>query len=106
LARAGRLRLNGDVVARARKLYFTFLSLSVVLFGAAAVMTPLFGPSAMISLWHFVVVGLAFGASAATWGTAVMIASVHKVTWPIALSTGLVVTSCVLWAATWARHIF
>jgi hypothetical protein len=94
------------VVARAQKLYFTFLTLAVVLFGTAAALGPIFGSSVMISLWHFVFVALAFGASAATWGTAVMIASVHKATWPIALSTGLVVTTCVLWAATWSRHIF
>lgn len=89
---------------RAQVLYFGFLAAAVALFAVAALMT--FGGDG--TAWsagavRFLVLALAAGCAIATWGTAVMIASVHKVAWPLFLTVGIVVCAGLVFAVICAQ---
>jgi hypothetical protein len=79
-------------VRRARRFYFGFLAAAVSLFGVAAALTPwIEGAVGGLGLLRFVVLCLAIASGIATWYTAVMIASVHKVAWPLLTTLSLIV---------------
>ena len=78
---------------RARLLYGSFLGTALALFGAAAALTPHVEGSWSLALLRFVVLALAIVTGVATWSTAVMIASRHKVGWPLLLTMALVVVA-------------
>jgi hypothetical protein len=79
-------------VRRARRFYFGFLSAAVSLFGIAAALTPwLEGSVGGLGLLRFIALCLGIGSAIATWYTAVMIASVHKVAWPLLTTLSLIV---------------
>jgi hypothetical protein len=78
-------------VKRARRLYFSFLVATLVVFGLRAALPAAESDVGWLAIFRFLVVGVGVGCALGTWGTAVMIASVHKVTWPLVLSAGIVV---------------
>jgi hypothetical protein len=79
-------------VKRAKTLYFSFMALAAALFVVAALLTPGAGTSGYsMGLARFIVLGLAIGCALATWGSAVMMASVHKRSWPLLVMVGIVV---------------
>jgi hypothetical protein len=80
-------------VRRARIQYFVLLGQALALFGAAAWLTPGAGDGWLTSLLRFVALALAIGSAVATWGTAVMIASVYKRSWALWLTTALVIVA-------------
>jgi hypothetical protein len=89
-------------MARARRLYFLSLSAAIGLFGASAWLSaarPEVGSSG--ALLHFGIFVVAIGAAAATWGTAVAIASVHRVVWPLVAATITLVAGLGATAAWW-----
>jgi hypothetical protein len=53
-----------------------------------------------LAIFRFLVTGAGVACAVGTWGTAVMIASVHKVTWPLVLSAAIVVAGGVAFAMT------
>ena len=86
---------------RARRLYFATLGAGLALFAASICLS--IGPAELGStraLVRFVVLVAAVGAAAATWGTAVMIASVYRVVWPLVASTATIV-ACLVAVAIW-----
>jgi hypothetical protein len=78
---------------RARVLYFSFLGTALALSGAAAAVTPHIDGSWSLALLRFVVLALAIVTGVATWYTAVMIASRHKVGWPLLLTMAIVIVA-------------
>ena len=92
-----------SAVAKARRLFFTLLAVAVSL-GAVAAWLSLglsdFGSTRALA--RFVVCVLAVAAAAGTWGTAVAIASVHRVAWPLVTATTLLVVAIGTTAAFWA----
>jgi hypothetical protein len=91
-------------MARAKLFYFGFLCAAIVLFGCASWLPS--GADDVGStrgLIRFLVMFAAIGGAIATWGTAVMIASVHRVLWPLATTTVLILVSLAL-AAARVRH--
>jgi len=54
-----------------------------------------------VGLLRLVVIAATLGAAAATWGTAVMIASVHRIVWPLIATTLAVVGSLASIAVFW-----
>ena len=77
---------------RARRFYFGFLAAAVALFGVAAALTPwVEGTVGGLGLLRFIVLCLGIASGIATWYTAVMIASVHKVAWPLLTTLSLIV---------------
>ena len=54
-----------------------------------------------VGLLRLVVIAATVGATAATWGTAVMIASVHRVVWPLVTTTVAIVGSLASVAVFW-----
>lgn len=78
--------------AKTLRIYFGFMALAGALFLLAALLTP--GPGTVgysMGLARFIVLGLAIGCALATWGSAVMMASVYKRSWPLLVMVGLVV---------------
>ena len=78
---------------RARIQYFVLLGQALALFGAAAWLTPGAGDGWATGLVRFVVLVLAILSAVATWGTAIMIASLHRRSWALWLSTALVIVA-------------
>ena len=76
---------------RAGRLYFSFLGATLTVFGLRAALPAAESDVGWLAIFRFLVVGVGAGCALGTWGTAVMIASVHKVTWPLVLSAGIVV---------------
>lgn len=74
------------------RVYYLLLALTFVLAGAAVWVAHLDDPFGWnLELTRFLLgAGLA-AAAVASWGTAVFIAYVHRVTWPILLLVGMVV---------------
>jgi len=54
-----------------------------------------------VGLLRLVVIAATVGATAATWGTAVMIASVHRIVWPLVTTTVAIVGSLASVAVFW-----
>jgi hypothetical protein len=99
---AGAFRAKkGAALRRARTIYFSFLGGALVLFTIALLMGSPSGSAWSLGLSHFIVLMAAIGCGLGMWYTAVMIASVHKVAWPLTLSTCLVATACLIRLATW-----
>jgi hypothetical protein len=94
------LRESGARVKRARIQYFATLTLALGLFAVAATLTfaPVCGETPCLLL-RFLVLMAAIASAVATWGTAVMIAFVHKVAWPLWLTVSLVVLAAASFAA-------
>ena len=69
--------------------------------GAAWLSAGSSGVGTIAALARFVVVLAAVGAAIATWATAVIIASVHRVVWPLVTATVTVVAGVVTTAAWW-----
>lgn len=72
---------------RARRLYFLSLSITIALLVAAVWISQDRYDGYALSWVRFVVISVALAAAAATWGTAVMIASVHRRVWPLIINT-------------------
>jgi len=88
-------------VRRARRFYFGFLAAAVSLFGLAAVITPwMEGAVGGLGLLRFIVLCLGIASGIATWYTAVMIASVHKVAWPLLTTLSLIVMAGLTFAVS------
>jgi hypothetical protein len=88
-------------VTRARTLYFSFLGAALVAFAVGSSLGARFDDGSIVAIARFLTYAIAIACAAGTWYTSVMIASVHKVAWPLALSTSLVVAFCVRFALTW-----
>jgi hypothetical protein len=87
-------------VKRAKIVYFSSLGAALGLLALAATLT--FGSAC--SEWpcgfvRFVVLIAAAGSALGAWGTAVMIASVYKVAWPLLLTVTMVVLAATAFAA-------
>jgi hypothetical protein len=78
-------------VKRARRLYFGFLVATLTVFGLRTALPAAESDVGGPAILRFLAVAAGVGCALGTWGTAVMIASVHKVTWPLVLSAGIVV---------------
>jgi hypothetical protein len=90
-------------VAKARRLFFTLLALAVFLAAAAAWLSlGLSDSGSTRAIVRFVMCVLAIAAAAATWATAVAIASVHRVVWPLVTATAIGVAGIGTTAAWWA----
>lgn len=77
---------------RAKTLYFGFMTLAAALFIVAALLTPSGGTGGYsMGLARFIVLSLGAGCALATWGSAVMMASVYKRSWPLLVMVGIVV---------------
>lgn len=83
---------------RARGLYFSFLGATLVVFSLRAALPAAESDVGWGALFNFLVTCVGVACAVATWGTAVMIASVHKVTWPLVLNAGIVIASVVAFA--------
>jgi len=78
-------------VKRARRRYFGFLGATFVVFSLRAALPAAESDAGGDAIFHFLVTCVGLGCALGTWGTAVMIASVHKVTWPLVLNAGIVI---------------
>jgi hypothetical protein len=87
-------------VRRVRIQYFFLLAQALVLFAIAAWLTPGAHDPWSPGLARFVVLALAIASAVGTWGTAVLIASVHKKSWALWLSTSVVVVAGVTFLAS------
>jgi hypothetical protein len=85
-------------VRRATRFYFGFFGAAFVFFGLGAVLSTSESCVGWEACLRFLVLSAGAGCAAGTWGTAVMIASVHKVTWPLVLSTVIVVAGAIAFA--------
>jgi len=85
-------------VKRARRLYFSFLGATLVVFGLRAALPAAESDAGWSAIFNFLVTCIGVGCAMGTWGTAVMIASVHKVTWPLVLNVGIVVAGGIAFA--------
>lgn len=91
-------------VRRKSQIYFTSLGGALLLFGLAALMTPLGAGDVGLGLVRFIVLCSAVASAIAAWGTAVAIVSIHKVTWPLYVTVTLVVLASAAFAvATYQR---
>lgn len=85
---------------RAKTLYFGFMASAAALFILAALLTPGAGtPGYSMGLARFIVLGLGIACALATWGSAVMMASVYKRSWPLLVMVGIVVCAGLTFAA-------
>ena len=83
---------------RARRLYFGFLGATLGIFSLRGALPAAESDAGWGAVFHFLVITVGVGCALGTWGTAVMIASVHKVTWPLVLSAGIVIALVVAFA--------
>lgn len=95
-------------MARARRLYFISLSVTIALLIAAVwISGEQYDADYGLAWVRFVVIAATVGAAATTWGTAIMIASVHRIVWPLVantISVALGITSIAgFWHLTHAR---
>jgi drug/metabolite transporter (DMT)-like permease len=89
-------------VSRARRLYFLCLALAIALLLASVwISQDRFDAVPSVGLPRLVVIAATLGATAATWGTAVMIASVHRIVWPLVTTVVAVVMGLGGLAAFW-----
>lgn len=88
---------------RATRFYFSFFTGTLLFFGLGAALPAAESGIGWEALLHFLVLGAGIGCAAGTWGTAVMIASVHKVTWPLVFSTGIVLAGGLAFAVVGHR---
>ena len=75
---------------RARRLYFRFLGATLLIFSLRAALPVEESDAGWGAIFRFLVSCVGAGCAVGTWGTAVMIASVHKLTWPLVLSAAIV----------------
>ena len=80
---------------RATRFYFGFFGATFVFFGLGAALPTSESGVGWEACLRFLILSAGAGCAAGTWGTAVMIASVHKVTWPLMLSAGTVVAGAI-----------
>jgi hypothetical protein len=85
-------------VKRARRLCFSFLGATLVVFGLRAALPAAESDAGWSAVFHFLVTCIGVGCAVGLWGTAVTIASVHKVTWPLVVSVGIVVAGGIAFA--------
>jgi hypothetical protein len=85
-------------VKRARRLYFSFLGATLVVFSLRAALPAAASDVGWAAIFNFLVTCLGVACAVGTWGTAVMIASVHKVTWPLVLNAGIVIAGGIAFA--------
>jgi hypothetical protein len=90
-------------VKRSLTTYASFLLTAVALFGTAAALTEPGGMPWSLQLARFVLLGLGIVTAVATWYTGVLIASRHKVAWPLLLTMGLVVVAGAIFAVACYR---
>jgi hypothetical protein len=87
--------------AKVLRIYFGFMALAAALFVVAVVLTPdAWTPGYSMGLPRFIVLSLAVGSALTTWGSAVMLAMVHKRAWPLLVMVGLVVCAGLTFAAS------
>jgi hypothetical protein len=85
-------------VKRARRLYFSFLGAALVVLSLRAALPAAESDAGWGAIFDFLVTCVGIACAVGTWGTAVMIASVHKVTWPLVLSAGIVIAGGIVFA--------
>lgn len=83
---------------RAQRLYFRFLGAALVVFSVRAALPATESDAGWGAIFNFLVTCVGIGCALGTWGAAVMIASVHKVTWPLVLNAGIIIASVVAFA--------
>ena len=83
---------------RARRLYFGFLGATLVVFALRAALPAAESDVGWGAIFCFLVTCVGVACAIGTWGTAVMIASVHKVTWPLVLSAAIVAAGGIAFA--------
>ena len=90
---------------RAQRLYFSFLSAALVILSLRAALPATDSDVGWGAIFCFLVTCLGVACAVGTWGTAVMIASVHKVTWPLVLSAAIVAAGGIAFALHNCRHL-
>jgi hypothetical protein len=85
-------------VKRVRRLYLRFLGATLLVFGLRAALPAAESDVGWGAIFNFLVTCVGVACAIGTWGTAVMIASVHKVTWPLVLSAGIVIAGGIAFA--------
>ena len=89
-------------MTRARRLYFQFMLVAIaMLVSAVWISQDRYDVVTSVGLIRLVIIAATIAASAATWGTAVMIASVHRVVWPLVATTVAVVGGLASIAVFW-----
>ncbi len=83
---------------RATRFYFSFFGATFVFFGLGAALPASESGVGWEACLRFLVLSVGAACAAGTWGTAVRIASVDKVTWPLMLSAGIVVAGAIAFA--------
>jgi hypothetical protein len=89
-------------VKRAKRLYFALLFSAIALAAASTWLS--MGPSAYGStreLVRFLVFVATIAVGGATWATAVMIASVYRIVWPLVAATVTLVAALAATVARW-----
>lgn len=87
---------------RARRVFFVCLALAIALLLASVwISQDRFDAVTSVGLGRLVLIAATIGATAAAWGTAVMIASVHRIVWPLVTMVFAVVTGLAGMAAFW-----
>ena len=95
------LRLNVARMKRALTLYFSFVGATIVAFAVGSSFDVRFDDGSAAAIARFLSFFVALACAAGAWYTSVMIASVHRVAWPLALSMTLVIAFCVRLAVKW-----
>jgi hypothetical protein len=89
-------------MTRARRLFFRLMIVAIALLVSAVwISQDRYDAVYSVGLLRLVVIAATLGAAAATWGTAVMIASVHRIVWPLIATTLAVVGSLASIAVFW-----
>ena len=83
---------------QARRVYFRFLGATLVVFSLRAALPAADSDAGWAAIFSFLVTGVGVGCAIGAWGAAVMIASVHKVTWPLVLNAAIVVVGGIAFA--------
>ena len=83
---------------KARRVYFRFLGATLVVFSLRAALPAAESDAGWGAIFTFLVSGVGIACGLGTWGTAVMIASVHKVTWPLVLNAAIVIAGGIAFA--------
>ena len=82
----------------ARRRYFSFLVATLVVFSLRAALPVADSDAGWGAIFRFLFTCVGACCAVGTWGTAVMIASVRKVTWPLVLSAAIVAAGGIAFA--------
>jgi hypothetical protein len=89
-------------VPRARRVFFVCLALAIALLLASIwISQDRFDAVTSVGLGRLAVIAATIGATAAAWGTAVWIASVYRIVWPLVTMVCAIATGLAGMAAFW-----